>query len=285
MTSQQLVSFAIEALPGLLDKVQFDVGELNKISQASALRQEAIEGLLRRRCRVSDAWRYVVEVRQGTAKLKPAVVGRRRRLRLSTYPDVSARHRNRTLPVIALLLESPHKDEYRHHRQRKRLIPNGPAQGMGTGDAGGAILEYGPSILEQLVALKGLADDDYALLVVNPVPYLTSLHWLDVLTGHASQPQGRLNYDVRNHVWNQLWALQWMQADFLARLASYTPSAVLNCCTSALRQAVTCALCRGGYGPVSAFATHPAVTWQTGKPGGRGQPVKVQHLPCESCRF
>lgn len=283
MTSLQPVTLAIEVPPGWPGIVEFDAVELAKIGHASPLRLEAIEALLRRRCRVPDAWRYVVKVRQGKVELKPASGSRRPRLRLSVYPDVSARHRNRTLPVIVLVLESPHKDEYRHHRRRNRLVPNGPAQAMGTADAGGAIAKYGPGILEQLVALKGLADGDYALLLVNPVPYLTSLHWLDVLTGQATHLRGSLNRDVRNHVWNQLWALPWMQADFLARLASYAPSAVLNCCTSAFRQAVTCALCRGGYGPASAYAMHPAVSWQTRKPGSSLSPVKVQPVSCEGC--
>jgi len=183
-----------------------------------------------------------------------------------------------------LVLESPHKDEYRLNRRRNYLVPKGPAQAMGGADAGGAIAEYGPGILEQLVVLKGLANGDYALLIVNPVPYLTSLHWLGVLTGKVTRPEGKLNKDVRNHVWNQLWALQWMQADFLSRTASYAPAAVLNCCTSKLQRAVTSALCRAGYGPVSVYASHPAVTWQTGKPGGNGRPVKVRSVSCKGCR-
>jgi len=283
MTLLQPLSFAIEAPPSSSGTVTFDAVELNRFGRASPLRQEAIEALLRRRCRVPDAWRYLVEVRQGRVKLKPASAGRGQRLRLSAYPDVSARHRNKMLPVIVLLLESPHKDEYRHHRRRNRLVPNGPAQATGKGDAGGAIPAYGPAILEQLVAIKGLADDDYALLVVNPVPYLTSLHWIDVLTGEATHLPRSINRIVRNHVWNQLWELPWMQADFLARLASYAPRAVLNCCTSKLTKAVTSALCRSGYGPASAYATHPAVTWQTRKPGSRRPPVEVKHLSCEMC--
>lgn len=53
---------------------------------------------------------------------------------------------------------------------------------------------------------------------------------------------------VRNHVWEQLWGLDFIREHFLERCNLYRPGVILNCCTHKLNDDISRFLCANGYG-------------------------------------
>ena len=113
--------------------------------------------------RVPDVWRYTISSADGAILLHN--IDRSDALPNSNYDDRPAVDAIGSR-VIQLVLESPHTSEY-----TDTLLPKGPAQGTGTGDAGGAIEEYLHVVLKKIELPKGR----FSILVTNPIPYMCSL--------------------------------------------------------------------------------------------------------------
>jgi hypothetical protein len=65
----------------------------------------------------------------------------------------------------------------------------------------------------------------YRICFVNPVPFQTSLHFI-----HRQGIKPKSDYEkIRNAVWNKLFLH--CERDFIKRLESYKPFAILNACT------------------------------------------------------
>lgn len=162
----------------------------------------------------------------------PAKKGSRRFFdRLDTDIDPSAAQHK-----IAVLLESPHKDEY-----DKNLHPRGPARGA-TGKNFHAY--FVSHVLPMLVAAGLKLDQDvYRIYLVNPVPYQASLRYL------LKKPLKEL----KDAVWKALWRAG-CREDFLGRLKCYRPQIVLNGCTAGVKQLVTCAV--NSHGPEFGLEQH-----------------------------
>ena len=268
----------VERSLGVSEIAEFDPAVLNLISSGQAFVQQLTDAFKRDK-RVEDAWRYVVRVQGGTVAV-PLSTAPGKHLMNSKFTDLKARYavgKN----IILLLLESPHVDEYLY--QGGILAPVAPAQRDASGGAGHAIREYLNQVLDKLT--PNLPDGDYALVIANPVPYHCSLSWL----GSAPTETGRLKPKalnstegrrVRNHVWKQLWKLDFIRQDFLDRCALYQPFVILNCCTDELRDDVSRLLCENGFGQSLFTTKHPSVNWNTayGK-GGPGHPVN--RVNCE----
>lgn len=242
--------------------------------------------LLRWHSRVPDAWRYSFSIQNGRVNgaWKPACG--RVKLALSDFPnDIDMTAYRGGLNIILLVLESPHVSEFQFCSNRHRVFPKGPAQGRQPGDAGGAIERQGLEVLDLLAQQfeeqtgTPLPDAEYALVLVNPIPYLTSLHWMDVLTRYTSAPSGPLKKSVRNHVWTQLWNVPDLQNDFIRRCEQYAPVAILNCCTSTLKAKVTCSLSDAGFADIIYAAFHPAYNWQWGISNAT-RPITVRRAIC-----
>lgn len=119
---------------------------------------------------------------------------------------------------IVLLLESPHKDEY-----TKDLRPLGPARGS----TGRQLQQYLCSHVLPILLHHGLHLDlnrRYALCLVNPIPFQTSL-------GHVLTKSNRA---LRDSVWMALWGS--CQGDFEQRMADYNPEIIWNACTSVVKK-------------------------------------------------
>jgi hypothetical protein len=289
MNTPSLVAVDLEFPRGSVTAVAFRADYLARSSVATQSSDVLphVKELLRWRSRVRDAWRYSFTVLNGEVQPKWGQATGKRTLPLSDFPfDSDVRLYSGGLNIILLVLESPHISEYRYHAKGKRVLPKGPAQGLLPGDAGGAIRQYGLQVLTLLAKRKRLDDGEYALVLTNPVPYLTSLHWMDVLLGQAEAPHGGLKDTVRNHVWKRLWIQPGMKDHFIQRCRQYKPVAILNCCTGgltskySLKNAVSSALLDAGFGEITYCAHHPSYNWMVSFAENSKRPMDVTPAVC-----
>lgn len=262
----------MERSPGNSDLVVFDATILDLISNGPAFVQQLTDAFQFNR-RVQDVWRYTVKV-SGCKVAFPLSNAPCKDLKNSKFTDSYAGNAVGR-KVILLLLESPHVDEYSY--QGGQLIPIAPAQRDASGGAGHGIREHLHRVLDKLV--PSLQDGEYALLIANPVPYHCSLSWLGSTSTNTGRIKARaLNSKdarrVRNHVWEKIWALDFIQEHFLERCNLYRPSVILNCCTEELKGEISRFLCVNGHGQSLFTTKHPSVNWNIGYGNGRvGHPV------------
>ena len=74
--------------------------------------------------RVPDVWRYIVEVSHADIEIIPVD----KTVPLSDFNDRPAADAEGTKNIL-LILESPHKSEYKHDKKNFTLKPKAPAQG------------------------------------------------------------------------------------------------------------------------------------------------------------
>lgn len=204
-----------------------------------------IDGLFSKANIVADAWRYDLIFNNGQFQ----IIEGDKELETSEFKDKSP-FKVGGRKVILLLLESPHKKEFVF--DEGRITPKAPAQGKGPGDAGGAIAKYLHLILKKTALPQG----EYSVIISNPVPYHASL-------GHFKS--GKLDKNLRDHVWRKIWSLKNIQCTFKEKLRSYSPFMILNCCTTNLTRHVNCFLCENGYKDRTYVVSHPAVNWNINK--------------------
>lgn len=197
--------------------------------------------------RVPDVWRYTISVNNN--EIKKYKIPRSDDLMNSNYDDRPAADAIGT-KIIQLVLESPHTSEYTEH-----LIPKGPAQGIGVGDAGGAIEHYLHLILNKIK----LPDGRFSILVTNPIQYMCSL-------GFFTQ---KINTSIRDSVWQAIWNLDPFPQNFVARTAMYQSDYVINCCTQSLQEKVSLTLKNAQLETRLFEAPHPAVQWNISKENTR----------------
>jgi len=123
---------------------------------------------------------------------------------------------------VALILESPHIDEY-----STNYMPIRPANGQ----TGQRIEEH---IVEKIEELLGLSSGTiYQIYIMNPVQYQSSCyHELQRYGNNEKQLSLRTSYGAkkcRNDVWKALFSR--LKKDFIHRLLSYQPNYILNACT------------------------------------------------------
>lgn len=132
---------------------------------------------------------------------------------------------------ILIILESPHNDEYEY----PDFIPLQPANGN-TGER--FFTYFTKDILNYVhsesmpIPLKNYLNINftYCICFVNPVPFQTSLHYI---LSKGGQKRVGVDKDIRNAIWNKLFLH--CERDFIKRLESYKPFAILNSCTGELK--------------------------------------------------
>lgn len=191
--------------------------------------------------RVPDVWRYIVEVDNTDIEIMPMD----KTIQISEFndhPATDAKGEN-----ILLILESPHKSEYKHDKKNFTLKPKAPAQGY----TGRNIQIYIGDILKKISSLAG---DSYNLVIANPIPYLCSL-------GIFTE---KLNTKIRDNMWNAIWnivnevGVYVMRQDFIERCRKYSPEYIINSCTANLKTNVTECLFVNGFNNNLYTAHHPS---------------------------
>ena len=130
--------------------------------------------------------------------------------------------------AIVIIVESPHKDEYNYETNR--------AIAKAQGSTGRLIEKHLLSkIITKNLHLFNLNSDAYTVLIINPIPFQTSLHFL-----HKQKLSGKNDYaQLRNTVWEKLWVNEVTYSDNLnTTLININPSLILNCCTKDLKHFV-----------------------------------------------
>mgnify|MGYP004520562413 FL=1 len=162
---------------------------------------------------------------------------------------------------IVLLLESPHRSEYRDIKIYDRLVPIGPAQGGNLTDAGGAIKAYIHEAINYVISKNSLSlnNGDYNLIIINPIQFQTSL---------GSLYDKGLNRNLRDKVWKNIWKIidskkYIVQEDFICRLNSYNSDLIINACTYELKKKVKGLL--DDKTIISYGINHPAINWNKKK--------------------
>ena len=146
--------------------------------------------------------------------------------------------------TVLLLLESPHKDEY------KNGTPIAPARGQ----TGIKIERHLACILNNPHnnCMTRNIGDNFRIIIANPVQFQTSL-WT-IHKGALSDWR-----KLRNAIWKTLWNVPWVQRNFCCRLRHYNPDLVLNCCTHKLNDLASSFLLQCGFGARTYRAAHPSV--------------------------
>ncbi len=125
-------------------------------------------------------------------------------------------------PIIAIVVESPHKDEF--NRESKKAI------GTARGSTGRNIENYLPSVLfNYLPAIdetsslieydsnKQIQNGEYYIALINAIQYQCSL--------------GEDTSKYRDKIFSEMWGLEKVKKDFIKRLKKSNPSVIINCCT------------------------------------------------------
>lgn len=117
---------------------------------------------------------------------------------------------------LALILESPHKNEY--DKVGNIYVPIAPAMGETGVKLRGAITK------RKFIALLD-PECDYEVKLFNAVQYQCSCY--NELIQH--NPDYELCHSLRNRVFKLLWKSK--ANDFIIRITRYKPDIIVNCCT------------------------------------------------------
>jgi len=162
------------------------------------------------------------------------------------------------LPTILILLESPHEKEYEYDYKNKTIIPIAPAQGS-TGVKLFDNLDIVFNIINSLIESKNqLEKKEYRVIIYNPIPYQTSLHFL-----HRQAINSSSIYKIlRDKVWLGLWDNDvYFKKEFKKFIKKYNPELVINSCTSKLKSEVNKELNKILSIPHIFSTNHPSAWW------------------------
>ncbi len=164
------------------------------------------------------------------------------------------------LKNIVLLLESPHKDEYRSRNIYTKLIPIAPAQGENKLSAGGAIFNYLSEVLKFINEENHniIPNGNFNLIISNPVQFQTSLVFIH------GKPLDRAYQTLRDTIWKKIWDIQDIQSDFIKRINKYNPHLIINSCTKNLKPYVNEVL-ENLHNNTVINIKHPSFNWSKGE--------------------
>lgn len=144
---------------------------------------------------------------------------------------------------IALILESPHKDEY-----SSQYVPLRPASGR-TGANINSKLTKAINIIysKDNVSLSAILNPsaDYEIYIMNPIQVQASCYHEFHGLGHNKLLNGlKVSRKNTNQVFKCLFLNQQsnLRQDFINRINTYAPNYVYNCCTSSLKKVVDSAI-------------------------------------------
>ena len=144
---------------------------------------------------------------------------------------------------FVLVLESPHKSEYREGRGQR------PAMGR----TNGKICKYLGCIFRQIAeGCREDVEECHYVILANAIQYQTSLHGTH---GGRYKPS-----HLKDAVLPVMWSDQHVQCNFLSRLEQYQPRTILNACTELLSPWVSTFI-RNYYPTTSLYEIHHPSFW------------------------
>lgn len=161
------------------------------------------------------------------------------------------------IPIILLLLESPHKSEYESDRKKKIFNPIGPAKGK-TNTGIKVSSDIVVNLINEKIKRYKLNKEEYKLIIYNPIPYQTSLDFLH------NKGVGDVSYGyVRDKVWLGLWD---NDETFKKTLTTFIENnnsnieLIINACTVKLSEKVNLCINNSQYNK-HLFSTNHPCSW------------------------
>lgn len=230
------VNFSVDIAKEIFDKIKDRESDVNKLKGIGIfiLQEENkndidITGFFDSSKRVPNVERYILKKRKcGCYYEIDEGIKRKKDFVESDYCD-SKPSNDKTSKSIVIILESPHQYEYNDDFE-----PIAPAQGK----TGNMIKKYLDTLIYYLMSkgMVDLKDDEYRVIICNPVPYQTSLYHIhDIALGNKKH--GEEIKKIRDDVWTKLFNK--MQNDFTSDINSYNPILLINACTKGYRDKVT----------------------------------------------
>ncbi|PYF05242.1 hypothetical protein [Ureibacillus chungkukjangi] len=136
---------------------------------------------------------------------------------------IDTNYKNKT---IAILLESPHIDEYEQNTEK--LIPIGAAQGQ----TGKKIEKSIESLILALREHQAIEEQHkYRVIIINAVNFQTSLHFIH------EKPMNNYYRELRDKMWQKMWTeIPQTKNDFVNQLDSLKKDSILiNACPKSLK--------------------------------------------------
>ncbi|MFR5642725.1 MAG: hypothetical protein ACLTK7_06130 [Clostridium paraputrificum] len=225
------VNFSVDIAKEIFDKIKDRESDVNKLKGIGIfiLQEENkndidITGFFDSSKRVPNVERYILKKRKcGCYYEIDEGIKRKKDFVESDYCD-SKPSNDKTSKSIVIILESPHQYEY-----NEDFEPIAPAQGA----TGKGIEFYIEFIIYHLIKRENiiLDDDEYNVIICNPVQYQSSLYHL-----HNNSIEGKYK-TLRNRVWKKLFDDE-TKKDFINRVKSYNPKLIINACTYELKNYV-----------------------------------------------
>ncbi|QCR32378.1 hypothetical protein [Lysinibacillus sp. SGAir0095] len=136
---------------------------------------------------------------------------------------IDTNYKNKT---IAILLESPHIDEY--EQTREKLVPIGAAQGQ-TGKKIEKSIESLILALKEHLVLE--EQHKYRVIIINAVNFQTSLHFIH------EKPMNNYYRELRDKMWLKMWTeIPQIKNDLIRQLDSLKKdSIIINACPKSLK--------------------------------------------------
>lgn len=239
------------------------VDELGKIEcQSKYLQKDGdalfVDNFFVEENRVSDVSRYCVRT-GGSAVGKYRICEDKHIVR---HCDVPEQHMQTNVGSIVLLLESPHKDEYKYECGNI-VCPIVPANGKaGTG--------IDKSLCTVLLHIQEMEDrfikPGYQIVISNPIQFQASLYAVHRKPLSKDDKWRKL----RDKTWSRLWQEEDVRRCFRRRLERYDPKIIISACTKNLRACVNSVIkeyCASKEQEVPLYeVTHPSM-WQDLRPG------------------
>ena len=133
--------------------------------------------------------------------------------------------KNTKMVKVALILESPHKDEY-----STNYTPIRPANGL----TGNRIEEHIVTKIQKIIDLN--FDYIYQIYIMNPIQYQASCYHELQRFGNSNAQLNLRGKDGAKECRDEVWKILFkrLKDDFISRLKIYAPDIILNCCTGGL---------------------------------------------------
>lgn len=134
----------------------------------------------------------------------------------------SKEYEKQELPVLAIVLESPHKEEFGNNNKQ--------AIGPAIGTSGNNLKKYLPQVVFNYLPDRTvdntiyyapedqISDGKYKVLLINAIQFQCSL--------------GEDTKQYRDKIFSEMWGKDEVRDDFVKRLTSHKPCVVINACTS-----------------------------------------------------
>lgn len=171
-----------------------------------------------------------------------------------------AQYQGKQFEKIALILESPHKDEY-----SSKYVPLRPANGR-TGANINSKLTKAINITysKDNVSLSAILNPsvNYEIYIMNPIQLQASCYHEFHGFGHNQSLNGlKVSRQNTNQVFRCLFSKQKgnLRQDFINRINTYAPNYVYNCCTYSLKEVVDNAIKQSSYYNNLYHNIHPSI--------------------------